>query len=363
MSTYFQNSLFMATAIVLTTTGAAFAQQTAANTLVTSSVDLSYTSGVGTPTVELTDVATVEFRVDRKIDLIVASVPAAGEVTAVPGQSGVVLAYLLTNLGNDTQGYVIQVTDGGTVGASGLTYSATATTDPGEYYVVTSPTTNPADGAVYDVTAAGHAFDLTASADRHILIVANVPIDAVDQQFDDFLVRAVTTTPGTATAVTELRDPDPMEVSTVFADAATDSTRTSALIDAELDGRDADEVRLTVTAPQLSVQMTVLVLDENLPGSSFNCATGGAAPGTPLAAIPGACLEYTITLENDGVASTAATEIVITDAIPQYTTYAGHTAGPFTVSTTGAPVTSVTAALAELAIGGSAVLRVRVTVD
>jgi hypothetical protein len=54
---------------------------------------------------------------------------------------------------------------------------------------------------------------------------------------------------------------------------------------------------------------------------------------------------------------------VITDAIPQYTTYAGHTAGPFTVSTTGAPVASVTAALAELAIGGSAVLRVRVTVD
>lgn len=163
--------------------------------------------------------------------------------------------------------------------------------------------------------------------------------------------------------MTEDRSLGLMGVNTVFADAASTSTRTSTQIDPALDGRAADETRLVLTAPVMTATKTAVVLDELLPGSTFDCATGGAATGTPLAAIPGACVEYTITVSNDTTATLPAGNITITDPIPADTTYVGHTAGAFTVTTTGTPVSSVTATLGTLAVGASESFRIRVTVD
>jgi uncharacterized repeat protein (TIGR01451 family) len=362
MNRMFRKSVLLATTLVLASAAAASAQ-TAPGVLVTSTVSLSYNSGATTPTVTVPNAAEVEFRVDRKIDVIVASVPAGGIVIAQPGMAGVVLAYEVTNEGNDTQGYVLQVGDGGTIGGVGLDYSATATTDPGQYYVMTSPTQNPADGTVYDTGAADLAFDLAPGAARYVLIVANLPIGAVDQQFDDFVLRAITTEEGTTTEVVEDRDPDMMEISTVFADAARLSTRTNTQIDPELDGRSADEIRLDINAPQLSVTLEVEVLDEGLPGTGFVCATGGAATGSPLAAIPGACLEYTIVVTNAEDATTAATDITISNVIPGETTFAAVDQGGFTSAAYDAIERRVTATLAELNTDSSAEFRIRVIVD
>ncbi|MFO7805632.1 MAG: hypothetical protein R6V30_08165 [Paracoccaceae bacterium] len=354
--------LALTTAFVITWSSGASAQ-TAPNTTITNTIDLTYNSGDGTPDVTVNDAATVTFLVDRKVDLGVTAQAAGGQVTAVQGKEGVALAVRVDNLGNDTQGFVIDVSGGGTIGGgSGLTYSETATTDAGSYYVVISSDAALGGDTVYNTNTAPNAGDLAPGEEFYVLIVANVPTGASDGQFDDFTVTATATDAGTATAVVEDRTQGLSGVDTVFADAATNSTRqTGVEIDEGLNGKDADETRLFIAAPTISATKEAVVLDEMLPDSSFVCATGGAATGTDLAAIPGACVEYTITVTNGSTSGTAASNIVITDALPANTTFAGTSTGGFTsVSNAG---TTVTGSLATLAANASASFTIRVTID
>jgi uncharacterized repeat protein (TIGR01451 family) len=356
-------TLALGAALVITHVAGALAQ-TAPDTIVTNTISLQYNSGSGTPTVTQADAATVVFHVDRKVDLGMTAQAAGGVVPAVPGQAGVVIPFLVENRGNDTQGFVIAVADGGTIdGAPGLTYSAAVTTDPGSYYVLISPDGTTANGVVYSVTAAGSAGDLNAGESFHVLIVANVPIAAIDGQFDDFTVTATATDAGAADPVVEDRTQGLLGVNTVFADAASNSTRQSTQVDGALNGKDADETRLEIRAPIIVASKTAVVLDEGLPGSTFNCATGGGATGAPLAAMPGACVQYTITVENTSTSGTAAGSIQITDPIPANTTRRGESAGGFDSATYSAGTNTVTASLSTLAAGASASFTIRVTVD
>lgn len=342
--------------------GGAMAQQTAPNTVVTNTIDLSYNSGSGTATITQNDAATVEFNVDRKVDVIVTAQTGGGISNAVPGEQ-VILPFLVQNEGNDTQGFVVNVDDGGNIGvAGGLTYNTAVTTTEGEYYTMISSDGTVGSGAVYDVSAGPNAGDLDAGDEYYVLIVANVPIGAADGQLDDFVVTATATDAGTADPVTEDRTQPLTGVNTVFADAASTSTRTSSEIDLATNGKASDETQILITAPDISAAKTVVVLDENLPESSFDCAAGGTATGSPLAAIPGACVEYTISVTNSS-GGTAAGSIEITDAIPANTTYAGNTPNNFTLTETGSPVTSITATLAELPAGDTEDFTIRVTID
>ena len=345
--------------------GGAMAQQTAPDTVVTNTIDLSYNSGGASATVNVPEADSVVFNVDRKIDLGVIAQAGGGQVTAVPGDQGVVLSFEVENRGNDNQGFVIAVGDSGNIDTAGLTYSETATTEPGEYYVMISSDGTVGNGSVYNVNTGPNAGDLDAGDEYYVLIVANVPIGAADGQLDDFVVTATATDAGTADPVTEDRTQPLTGVNTVFADAASISTRTSSEIDPATEGRAVDETRILITAPIIVAEKTVIVLDENLPGSTFDCTAGGAATGSPLAAIPGACVEYTISVRNDSSegGGTAAGSIEITDAIPANTTYAGHTANNFTIAENGSPVTSITAALANLPAGDTEEFTIRVTID
>jgi len=363
-------TLALSAALAAGFAGGAIAQ-TAPDTEVTNTINLSYNSGGSTPTVTQNNAASVTFNVDRKVDVVVSAQAGGGIVSAVPGVAGVTLSFRVENQGNDTQGFVIAVADGGTIGvAGGLTYSETATTDPGVYHVVLSPSNdiNDALASVYDVTAGGNAGDQAAGAEFYVIIVANVPLAATDGQFDDFVVTATATDAGTNTPVAEDRSQPLTGVNTVFADAASVSTRTGDAgnpLDPAVNGRAADETRLLITAPDIEAGKTVAVLDENLPGSSFDCAAGGAATGSPLAAIPGACVEYTITVTNNS-AATEAGSITITDVIPANTTYAGVTAGDFDTVTFDSGTNTVTANLSTLAAGDpspSASFRIRVSID
>ena len=345
--------------------GGAVAQQTAPNTVVTNTIDLTYNSGTGTASVTQNNAASITFNVDRKVDVIVTAQTGAAIFNAVPGQN-VTLSYLVRNEGNDTQGFVVSVADGGNIGvAGGLAYSETATTTEGAYYVLISSDGTVGNGSVYNVNTGPNAGDLNAGQEYYVLIVANVPIEAVDGQLDDFIVTATATDAGTTNTVVEDRSQGLTGVNTVFADAASSSTRTSSEIDPATDGKAADETRILITAPIIVAEKTVIVLDENLPGSTFDCTAGGAATGSPLAAIPGACVEYTISVRNDSSegGGTAAGSIEITDAIPANTTYAGHTANNFTIAENGSPVTSITAALANLPAGSTETFTIRVTID
>lgn len=361
-------SLLLGLALTLGAAGMA-AAQTAPDTLVTNTVDLTYQSGASTPVVTLNNAASVTFRVDRKIDLAVTAQAVSGQQTAAPGQQTVVLPFRVENLGNDTQGFDIDVTNAG--GTLNLTYSATATTALGQYYVVisTDATLDGADTA-YDTASPANAGNLAPSGSYFVLIVANVPLSATDGLQDTFEVTATATDAGGATAVTEDRTQGLNGVNTVFADAATNSSRTGSQIDAAVTGADKDETRLLVAAPQITATKTVGVLSENLPSAPFDCANGTATAATNLAAIPGACLEYTISVTNAAGASTAATNIEVTDVLPGTVTFVAvdnitytGTAGTTDAEPTESPAGTVTATIGTLPVGTTASFRIRVTVN
>lgn len=353
-------SLALGAALSVTLAGGALAQ-TAPDVLVTNTIDLTYNSGENTPTVEQEDAASVAFRVDRKVDVVVTAQSGDGVVEVVPGRSAVVLPFLVENNGNDTQGMIIDVATAGSVGEDVLTYSTTGTDAEGSYYVVISDTTAVDDGVVYDVDTALNAGNIAAGDDYYVLVVANVPIDAVDEQFADFVVTALVTNEDSNTPVIQNRDQGLAGVNTVFADAATLSTRTGNQINGAFNGSDSDETRILLTAPVIEASKTAVVLHEGLPGTTFQCATGGTVPSSPLAAIPGACVQYTISVENKSGSGTAATSISITDELPEEgIVYAGHTAGEFTVTRSGRVIT---ATLANLPAGETESFTIRVTVD
>lgn len=341
------------------------ANATAAGTVVSNTISLSYdgatnggtTERIALPTASL---PTETFKVARKIDLTLVADQSGQQLLVNPAQTAATIDFTLTNLGNPNegsaaQGFDITVAATGTIGdgSTPLTYSATATTTLGQYYVTV-------DGTVTDVNSVATDVSLASNGTSTIQIIANIPSGATDGLADIFTVTAVAVDSGAAITPSRTANLDDLDV--VFADAASTSTMaggTPALDDA-LNGQAKAETRMLVSAPKLSATKTAVVLDEGLPGSTFSCVTGGTATGSPLSPIPGACVEYTITVTNASDATAAATNITITDALPADTTYAGVTQGDFTSVTESSG--TITATLASLAANASASFKVRVTV-
>jgi uncharacterized repeat protein (TIGR01451 family) len=364
-------SLILGTAMMVAGTGMAAAQanDTAAGSIVSNTITLSFngaTNGGTATRIDLPETAgmTETFTVAQKIDLSVTANQADQQLGVLPGTEAAQVSFTLTNLGNAKsptvaeQDFHINVGNSGTLAGGDplaeLTYSATVTTTPGTYYVTVN-------GAAYDVANAT-AIALAPDADATIVVVANIPGTSVDTLADVFTVTAFPVD-GSGDKLAEVPFSDLDTLAIVYADAASTSAMANgtAALDAALNGDAKAETRIIVTAPQLSATKTAVVLDEGLPGSTFDCAVGGTATGAGLAPIPGACVEYTITVTNDAAATAPATAITITDVLPAGTAFAGKTDGDF------APVTeasgTVTATLATLAAGESGSFQIRVTVE
>ena len=347
--------------------GGALAQNTEVGTEVTNSIDLSYNSGDGTATVTLTGAASVVFNVDRKIDVVVTALSGGGQQTAVPGQT-VTWSYEVENEGNGTQGFTLANTvlgeDGGTV-LSLTRVDHTDQLEEGEYRIWVN-TTNGLSGATVYGTDGALAFDRAPGESFFVIYEARAEITAQDGQNNVFEVVATVTDAGTATAAEQSRTAsltDLNATNTVFADGPSSGVYDTSVTYAALSGSDGSNARLLITAPDIEASKDVAVLSENLPGQTFDCAAGTGGPFTPApaAAIPGACIEYTITLTNNS-AATAAEGISITDVLPSETTFAGLSEGDFTTVTESGG--TVTATLTSLAAGGaSASFTIRVIID
>lgn len=372
-------SLLLGLALTLGATGMAAAQNaTAAGTSVSNSITLSYNGADNGGTqvrVDLPPTAsmTETFTVARKIDLSVTADQGAQVLQVTPGQLAAQIQFTLENLGNartsgsPAQDFNINVVNTGDLaGAAALTYSATASTTLGEYYVTV-------DGAAYDV-GNPTAISLAPNGTATIRVIANIPGTSTDGLADVFTVTAVAVDGGTA--VTESRTADLDDIDIVFADAESTTAMVGSTaatpLDAALNGQAAAETRMIVSAPQLTASKTAVVLDEGLPGSSFDCAAGGTATGSPLSPIPGACVEYTIIVANDAAATASATAVTISDVLPGDVTFAGVSTIAYTgtgagsATTTTEPVNSggtVTATIGTLPAGTTATFTIRVTVD
>jgi len=333
-------------------TQTAFAVGTPSNTTISNIATVDYqVGGVGqTQLFSSTDGLTPDgsdpttFLVDNNVDLTVVSQDAL-TITVAPGSNDRVLEFLVTNLGNTTQGYTLSVVNG-----------ATAITMANVEIWIDHPTLGTvgsydlvADTLYVGGTNAGDLDPNGGTDDMTVFIVADTPLAAVDATVDNYSLLATTTNAGTAVATVDTVPNTAAGVEVVFADAAGSA-------DAANDGTHSDTWSYTVGSATLAVTKTAVVLD--VFGGSF--------------AIPGSTVTYTITVANTG--GTAATSVVISDAIPVNSTYvapsitlggAGQSdavdgdSADFGGTTAGA----VTVNIATLAAATTATITFQVTID
>ena len=304
--------LLGATALTALTTGTAFAAGTTAGTSVDNTFTLDYNVGA-TPQPRITPAAPTTFVVDRLIDVNVS--PNAGTNVA-PGAVDQPLAFTVQNEGNDDQAYVLtaaNVAGSDDFDASNLTI----------FYVIDANN----DGINND--GAPVAYDGTSTPDVapdqlvFVTIEGDIPGGAVQDDTSDITLLAETAeTGGSGTLVTQDTDGnDNAVVENVFADADGD-------VDADVDGAHSATNTYTVSTADLAAVKLVEVFNE-APASTAACGTFPGTAGTQATdatdqyAIPGACVEYTITATNSGAA--AATDIDISDTLPVNLTFAGAT--------------------------------------
>lgn len=293
----------------------ALAVGTAADTNITNTATVNYqVAGVAQTPVASN---TAAFRVDRKIDLHVQEV-GNNATTATPGGANFVTTFFLRNDGNDAQGFTFESTaalvnqaNGATVGHSAIadafdmtnvrvrveSVACTGIGQTGLSYVAANDTAT----TVPTINADGCAW---------VYIIADAPVSATNGTGSVVRLAATARVPTTLAALTETTGADTAAtVDTVFGDTATIPGQVAR--DAQAF---ADDIYV-ISAAALSVAKTSAVVYD-----PFN---GALAPGVFPKAIPGARVEYSITLTNTGGQS--ASVVTITDAIPANTAFATGT--------------------------------------
>jgi uncharacterized repeat protein (TIGR01451 family) len=289
------------------------------------------------------------FAVDNMVDLTVVSQDGL-TIPVAPGTNDRVLEFLVTNTGNTTQGYLLSVANGALnqipMGSVEIWIDDPVGASPGVYDL--------ADTLYVAATNAGDLDPNGGTDDMTVFIVADTPLAAADGDVDDYDLLATTTNASTAvvTVDTVLNTAGGVEVLFVDSVGPADPDPVNP------DGTHSDSGSYTVGSATLTVSKTAVV-DDGL-GGTF--------------AIPGATVTYTIVVANTG--GTAATSVVISDAIPVNSTYVAASITLNAVAQTDAsdsPVDesdhnvttagAVTVDIASLAGGATATITFQVTID
>ena len=251
-------------ALMMTAAPAAFAAGTQAGTTVSTSVDLSYTSQ-GTSH-ELTGVAEAEFTVDHRISFTVTNED--GGEGNVDVAEDAVTEFTIASDSNKAFDADLSVDTTGFEGDDAYTLLVDAN-DDGDFVEVAGPVTIPEDGEIKVRIEVDLDPSTQNGAERTVeLNAAPSQAYAESSDFSDI----------TAENIIHLVDPD----------------------------ADIGAMTFTIDAPVLTATKDVVVYSRD--GS--DCGTFGNGPDAG-AAIPGACVQYTITVTNGG--SAAARDVTITD--------------------------------------------------
>jgi len=244
--------------------------------------------------------ADTSFVVDTSLDMSVVWQDAT--VNVVPGAQDQVLRFEVTNDGNATQDFSLSAV------ASSLADDFDA--DNVNVYVESGATA----GYQAAEDTVQYIDDLAADGTQTVYIVADIPLTPVngDTAIYDLVaqVALASGSPGTDITTDDSGDADdPTTVQTVFVDAAG-----TAAGDAAEDGTHSDDGTYTVATAALEVTKTSSVVSDPINGT------------TNPKAIPGAIIEYEITVENTGTSS--ATSVTVTDSVPANTVFVvGSVAG------------------------------------
>jgi uncharacterized repeat protein (TIGR01451 family) len=265
---------------------------TDAGITVTNTVDVDYDVG-GVDQTNIT--ATVSFVVDNYVDLT-ADNGAAPATTGRPNDTNVFYTFTVSNVGNTTQDY-------GLIAANATTpLAATANTGSTVFTYNVYVEGNGSPGYQAGGDTLQYVDDLPADATTTVYVVTNIPGTAVGGEYRNFSLTAqtrdATGTPGAITAEDPAVD-DPAVVQAVFADGAGSS-------DGPNDGMHSALGAFEVVWTALSVTKTSQVISDPIGGPN------------PPKAIPGAVVEYTVTVTNNG--NLAAENVNVVDPLPAYLT-------------------------------------------
>jgi hypothetical protein len=232
--------------------------------------------------------ADTTFVVDNRVDLTVVS---QGNTNVSTSQQDAALEFLLTNVGNTTQGYLLEV-------VNGTTNIPMANV---EIYIEDGTTVgfqSTEDTPYVGGTNAGDLDPNGGTDQMTVYIVADAPGSATNGDTDTYWLRATTTDAGSTTVTTNTAGADnPAAVDNVLADADADG---AGAVDGATDGRHADSGDFVVAASSLTVTKTHTVISDPINGT------------TNPKAIPGAVIEYTVNITN-AAGSAIAQTVTVTD--------------------------------------------------
>lgn len=323
----------LAAALCLGFAGAAQADNslTEAGSTVSNTFELSYSvsgttqpvitnDNVSPPAGSVTQGSPTLFTVDRKVDFVVT---ATNSTLSTPPGTTATLTFEVLNEGNDTSAYSFSIADldsgAGTFDASTVTvrYSIDANDDGVDNdgtYVTVAETVIGADALSAIVTG-----DVPKGVLVFVQVEGTVAASVVDDSTDQI------------TLVAEARDPTAFLNESSSPAAVTAASGGANLLegdaqnvladgtgvagtDADADGLFAANGIIEVESPDLLAEKTVTVIEEpDASGSVADCANATAVANAK--AVPGACVEYVIEVENTGDTA-SATNLVIDDILP-----------------------------------------------
>jgi len=252
--------------------------------------------------------ADTTFVVDNKIDLNLVETNTAAANTApgltTTGTSNAVAVFKLTNTGNNPQGYTFGVTQ-----PSGGTLFHTDTFDMTNTRAVvsgaacsTATTTTPTYNSGTDTATS--VSSLNADSCVYVIVLGDTPNALANGAAAIVRLTATTVAATTLAAISQTGTADTSGVDIVFADSATGVH----VAQVARDGKAFDDDEYFVVAPALTVTKTSVVISD-----PFNLLVNPKA-------IPGATMEYTITVANSA-SGAQATGVVIADVLPANTTF------------------------------------------
>jgi len=299
--------------VILLLTGTAFAAGTPAGTNVRNTFVLDHkVAGVDQPTINTAPRGTntpTEFTVDRRVDLTVASM---GNLTVAPGALDQQLVYSLINVGNDVQAYDLSIT-APLAGPSGFwpdDINLTYYLDDGNG--VFEPGGADGGGLAYALGSGDATIDLPADGLFWLVIDADIDVARVDGDTALVVLVADTLEPSSAASPGSetIADSDGNFLTGVAENVLADGAGTP--FESPNAGDHSASGAYNVAAADVTAVKSISIFSQDGTGCTV-------IPGTPSAgeqyAIPGACIEYVITVANNG-ASATATEIVIKDILP-----------------------------------------------
>jgi uncharacterized repeat protein (TIGR01451 family) len=332
--------------LVVSTAGVASAAGTVAGTTVSNTATVNYSvNAVAQPAIT----GTADFVVDRKIDL---TLTAPGTyVNVTPGTAGNAIPFTLTNTSNAPLDFALAAANNATD-----PYGGADNFDPTASAVFVDGNANGTFQALNDTATV--VSNLAPDASIVVFIVSTIPGGQANASIAAVTMTATAHELGGAAVTQDAGADVAATVQTVFADGAGDT-------DAARDGAFSKTGAFKVQGANVSVVKTETIVSDPI--------NGAVNPKH----IPGAIVQYQVTVTNAAASAVNATTITVTDVMPANVTFQPNTYGAGQgiqlggVAQTNAAdadqgtfaANTVTVTIPSLAPGASSVITFRVAVN